>query len=55
VDIISDQIITGTKTFQNQVTFETYVPHCDTLATQYNDLTTKAYVDAIVGSNQEQV
>ena len=51
VDISSTQTITGSKTFTNQVEYETYAPHCDTLATQYNDLTTKAYVDALVGSN----
>ncbi len=41
----------GTKTFTGQVSFESYAPHCDTLATFGNDLCTKAYVDAVVNSN----
>ena len=51
VTISGDETITGSKTFNNQVLFESFAPHCDTLATYGNDLTTKAYVDALVGSN----
>lgn len=44
VPINGDSTINGIKTF-------TLAPHCDEVATQTTDLTTKAYVDNVVGTN----
>ena len=49
--LISDVIDAGNGTFTNQVSFSNFAPHSETLPTQYNDLTTKQYVDNLVGTN----